>query len=472
MISAYIMPHPPAAVEEVGYKELDKMRATLDAYSRASEMIAEDKPETVIVISPHAPMYRDAFYIAAGEGGTGSMAAFGAPTAGLSAGYDRELAREIVKLCKEQDVPVVYSSEEAEVLDHGATVPLLFIAKKYVDFGILRISPTYLSSDVLLHMGKIIERAAAHIGRRVTILASGDLSHRLKEDGPYGFNPAGPVFDEKITNAMRNFDIASFCSLCDDHAFLDDAGQCGTPAFTMMAGALMDNYKVTPKFLSYEGPFGVGYAICAYKCEDVCVSLARKSLETFIRTGERYIPEDSTAGRAVAEGKTADVVSEGKTADVVSEGKTADVGETGLIIPDWMLTEESGVFVSLKKHGELRGCIGTFLPTTPCIAMEICRLAVDSGTQDPRFLPVTEDELDELVYSVDVLSPPVPAQKEELDEKRFGVIVSKGYRRGLLLPNLEGVDSVDEQLRISLLKGRISPDEDYDIERFTVERHT
>lgn len=466
MISAYIMPHPPAAVEEVGYKELDKMRATLDAYGRAAEMIAEDKPETVIVISPHAPMYRDAFYIAAGEGGTGSMAAFGAPTAGLSAGYDRELAREIVKLCKEQDVPVVYSSEEAEVLDHGATVPLLFIAKKYVDFGILRISPTYLSSDVLLHMGKIIERAAAHIGRRVTILASGDLSHRLKEDGPYGFNPAGPVFDEKITNAMKNFDIASFCSLCDDHAFLDEAGQCGTPAFTMMAGALMDNYKVTPKFLSYEGPFGVGYAICAYKCEDICVSLARKSLETFIRTGERYLPMDDTVD------DTADETM-GDTANKdVAKIKADGAGETGLNIPDWMLTEEAGVFVSLKKRGELRGCIGTFLPTTPCIAMEICRLAVDSGTQDPRFLPVTEDELDELVYSVDVLSPPVPAKKEDLDEKRFGVIVSKGYRRGLLLPNLEGVDSVDEQLRISLLKGRISPDEDYDIERFTVERHT
>lgn len=455
MISAYIMPHPPAAVPEVGYKDLEGMRLTLDAFDKASEMIAEDSPETVVVISPHAPMYRDAFYIAAGNLGQGSLANFGAPEAFIGADYDTELAAEIIKLCEIQDVPVVYSEKEADILDHGALVPLLFIAKKYVNFRILRISPSYLPSEILIKMGKIIERAAAHVGRNVTILASGDLSHRLKEDGPYGFNPAGPDFDAKITEAMKSFDVDAFCCLCDDHDFLDRAGQCGTPAFTMMAGALMDNYRVTPDFLSYEGPFGVGYAICAYKCEDVCVSLARKSLETYIRTGERislFVPKESDS-----------------TCECKKNGGGPDFGSG--IMREWMLTEEAGVFVSLKKNGELRGCIGTFLPTTPCIAEEICRLAIESGTADPRFSPVTEDELDELTYSVDVLSTPMPAKRDELDAKRYGVIVSKGYRRGLLLPNLEGVDSVEEQLRIALMKGRISPEEDYDIECFTVERH-
>ena len=107
-----------------------------------------------------------------------------------------------------------------------------------------------------------------------------------------------------------------------------------------------------------------------------------------------------------------------------------------------------------------------------CVADEICRLAIDSGTEDPRFSPVKEDELCELEYTVDILSSPEPAGFEDLDVKRYGVIVTNGHRRGLLLPDLEGVDSIEYQLAIALQKAGIRPDEGFDIERFTVERHT
>lgn len=433
MISAYVMPHPPAAVPEVGYRDLDEMKKTLDAYKEASEMLREDEPETIVVISPHAPMYSDAFYIADGEKCAGDLLQFGAPEASLSFAYDTELRDEICKLCELEDIPYGLGSKDNEHMDHGTMVPLLFITKEYKNFRILRISPTYLNSRDLLHMGHIVERASAHVGRKVAILASADLSHRLKEDGPYGFVEDGPVFDGKITSAMKTFDVKVICELMDDHDFLDRAGQCGTPSITIMAGAIED-YNVEPVFLSYEGPFGVGYAICAYKCKDECVRLARKSLETYIRTG-----------------------------------KNADSGDK---LPDWMNSQQAGVFVCIKNHGELRGCIGTFLPTTDCIAEEIRRLAICAGTEDPRFPVVTESELDELDYTVDILSTPEPAEIADLDVKRYGVIVSKGFRRGLLLPDLEGVDTVEYQLAVALSKGGISPSEDFDIERFTVERHT
>ncbi len=136
------------------------------------------------------------------------------------------------------------------------------------------------------------------------------------------------------------------------------------------------------------------------------------------------------------------------------------------------MREKSGVFVSLKKHGQLRGCIGTFLPSTNNVAKETIRNAISAATEDPRFHKVKQGELEEMTYSVDVLSPPVGVNDiSELDPQKYGVIVVKGFRKGLLLPNLEGVDTVKEQLRITKLKAGIDPD-DHEIEiyKFDVRR--
>lgn len=137
------------------------------------------------------------------------------------------------------------------------------------------------------------------------------------------------------------------------------------------------------------------------------------------------------------------------------------------------MKRRAGVFVSLKKDGQLRGCIGTFQPCRENICEEIVRNAISAAIEDPRFYPVMEDELSELTYSVDVLSEPVKIKDiTELDPKKYGVIVIKGYRKGLLLPDLEGVETVEEQLRITKMKAGINPDdEDVEIYKFTVERY-
>jgi len=139
--------------------------------------------------------------------------------------------------------------------------------------------------------------------------------------------------------------------------------------------------------------------------------------------------------------------------------------------PD-LINKRAGVFVSLKLDGSLRGCIGTISPTTPSLADEIIRNAISAGTEDPRFPPVTEEELSRIEYSVDVLGKAEKIDShDELDPVRYGVIVTKGHRRGLLLPNLEGIDTVEEQVSIALRKAGISPHEDYRLERFEVVRH-
>lgn len=154
----------------------------------------------------------------------------------------------------------------------------------------------------------------------------------------------------------------------------------------------------------------------------------------------------------------------------------AYVKDSAVIEPPSAITPEmkgkAGVFVCLKKHGDLRGCIGTFIPVCENVAVEIIKNAVSAATQDPRFSPVQESELNDLVYSVDVLSPPEEVKElKELDPKKYGVIVSCGNRKGLLLPDLEGVDTVEEQIRIAKIKAGITNNEDARIFRFEVRRY-
>jgi len=148
----------------------------------------------------------------------------------------------------------------------------------------------------------------------------------------------------------------------------------------------------------------------------------------------------------------------------------------GKVVQAKRLTPEmkpkAGVFVSIHKSGELRGCIGTIEPQRNNVAEEIIANAISSASRDPRFYPVTADELKELEYSVDILTKPRPVKsRKQLNIKRYGVIVEAGGRKGLLLPDLEGVDSVDYQIDICRQKAGIAPDEPVKLYRFEVKRY-
>ncbi len=136
------------------------------------------------------------------------------------------------------------------------------------------------------------------------------------------------------------------------------------------------------------------------------------------------------------------------------------------------LNVKKGVFVTLHKNSDLRGCIGTYLPTRDNIIEEIIMNAIAASTEDPRFPPVSINELPFIEYSVDILEEPEEVSNiSELDPKEYGVIVTKGFRRGLLLPDIEGVDTVEEQLRIAKLKAGINPsDNNVEIYKFKVTR--
>ena len=452
IMAAYMVPHPPLIVPSVGRGGEEKIKATADAYDRVAREIAEIAPDTIVITSPHSVMYSDYFHISPGSGAEGDFGRFGAPEESFDERYDEEFVEKLEFLFKKDGFPGGTSGQREKALDHGTMVPLYFIRKYYRGGKIIRIGLSGLPLADHYRLGIYIKNVAEELGRKTVIVASGDLSHKLKESGPYGFDPAGPVYDGKIMDVASR---AAFGEMLEfDEDLLDNAAECGHRSFVIMAGAL-DGVDVKAEALSHQDVTGVGYGVCIFEPggenEDRCflkkpaekvsaheesayVRLARATIEQYIKTGRRpEFPDD---------------------------------------LPEEAFSERAGAFVSIHKNGMLRGCIGTIGPVQSSIAEEIISNAISAATRDPRFDRIREDELEFLEINVDILGKPEDIDgPEQLDVKRYGVIVSCGSRRGLLLPDLEGVDTVNEQIDIARRKGGISSSEDYRLQRFEVVRY-
>ena len=458
IVAAYMVPHPPMIVPQVGRGSEKQITKTIRAYEAVAAGIAGIRPETIIVTSPHAVLYADYFHISPGEDATGDFGSFRAPEVRFAEKYDTELVKAICALAKEKDFPAGTLGERDRRLDHGTMVPLYFIEQQYTGFRLVRVGLSGLSHAEHYEFGQIIRQAVEQTGRKAVLIASGDLSHKLQEYGPYGFAEEGPEYDRRIMDAAGRAAFGEMLTF--EESFLDKAAECGHRSFLIMAGAL-DGMNVEAKVYTHEDVTGVGYGICSFRPTEP--NGERRFLE-------RYRAEQEEKLRQRREREDPYV----RLARETVESWVLDRKTPG--VPDWATAEmkqnRAGVFVSIHKDGKLRGCIGTFLPTRECIAKEIISNAVSASTRDPRFDPVGPEELKWLEINVDVLSTPEPiGGKEELDVKRYGVIVSSGSRRGLLLPDLDGVDTVDEQVDIARRKAGIREQDPITLERFEVVRH-
>lgn len=458
LLGAFIVPHPPLILPEVGKGEEMKISNTLNSYHEVARRIAALKPDTIILTSPHSIMYSDYFHISPGKSAKGNFGRFGAGKVHIQAEYDEEFVEALEAKAERKGIEAGTLGEKDAALDHGTMVPLYFINQYLKDYKLVRMGLSGLSLPDHYALGLCVRETAESLGRRIVFVASGDLSHKLKEDGPYGFSEEGIQFDQELTEAMKKADFLRFLEFSPD--FCEAAAECGLRSFNIMAGALSGK-AVEAELLSYEGPFGVGYAVCGYKITGEDES---RSFDKIFREKQRALARERQ--------KSEDAyvhLARLSLESYITTGKYATIPEG---MPEEMTKKRAGVFVSLKKHGSLRGCIGTIAPVTDCIAKEILRNAISSGTEDPRFPPVTEDELPELIYSVDVLAEPEPIKDMTyLDVQRYGVIVSSGRKRGLLLPNLEGIDTVEKQVEIAKKKAGIYNNEKVTLERFEVVRH-
>lgn len=417
LVYTVFVPHPPILVPEIGKGEERKCQASLDAYREISKRLVRAQVETVILISPHAPLTREGITLLAEEVGRGNFAQFGAGQLSFAFNCDKMAIGQFQK-----DLAGVISIRES--LDHGALVPLYFLQEagwrgKVVLLGMPLVQPE--------EYGWRISQILAHLPGRYALVASGDLSHRLKEDGPYGFDPAGPEFDQALVKTLQQ-DAKKIVNLPAD--LVEKAGECGYRSLRLALAAK----EGAPEVLSYEGPFGVGYMVADLYHSSLLPLWARKCLTAYLHNedpGRLPLPDSSEFG------------------------------------------VRRGCFVTLKQNGQLRGCIGTTEPWQENLALEIQHNALAAGTQDPRFRPVGADELASLSITVDVLGELEKIEgPDELDPWRYGVVVRRGRRTGLLLPHLEGVDTIEEQLSIAKQKAGIAPEEDsLELWRFEVKRH-
>ncbi len=462
ILAGYMVPHPPMIVPDVGHGSEQQIEETTAAYTRVAKEIAELAPDTIIITSPHTVMYADYFHISPGSGAKGDFGSFRAPNVTFDEPYDTELVQTLCRIADEHHFPAGTLGERDKRLDHGTMVPLYFIRKYLPGAKIVRIGLSGLSLADHYQLGIYIRDAVNTLSRKAVFVASGDLSHKLQTYGPYGFAPEGPIYDDRIIDLAKR---AAFGEMLEfDPSFCQKAAECGHKSFVIMAGAF-DGMSVTSEVYSHQDVTGVGYGIASFRPtgDDEDRRFLKKFAEKLEKEREAADPYARLAWFCVE-----NYVKYQRSINIPK-----DLPESLLkVLPEEIFKKQAGAFVSIHKCGDLRGCIGTILPTTDCIAQEIANNAVSASSRDRRFEPITENELKFLDVSVDILSAPEPIDSRDmLDVKRYGVIVTCGFKRGLLLPDLEGVDDVDTQVAIAMKKGGISPDENYSLERFEVIRH-
>ncbi|MDO4288787.1 MAG: AmmeMemoRadiSam system protein A [Eubacterium sp.] len=475
-----IASHPPAIVPEVGGGRELLAEKTVRGIRDLALKIAEVKPKTIVLITPHGNVFQDGVAVVYETKIAGDLAEFGAPGVSLEKPCDMGILDEMNRRFAQNDCEAIFlnetSAREFDIerkLDHGCLVPLYFIEKYYRDYKVVHITIGELSLIELFRIGRVVREAIEANGRDAVILCSADLSHCHKDEGPYHCHPMGQVFDTKITEAIESRDYYSILTMSPD--IYEPAGQCGLRPMVMALGAT-DSIKTHARLFSYEAPFGVGYLsawidfaleeadpineslITRYEkdmvkkhkerlqAEDPYTALARKAIDCFVETGRKLDVDQA-----------------------LKEIEDASVAKR-------LATEPAAVFVSLYKAGELRGCMGTLRPVTENLAQEIVRNAIEAGAYDPRFFPVEPQELYQLEISVDILGEAeIIDDYSDLDPQTYGLIVEKDVRRGVLLPGVRGIDTPEQQIAIAKEKAGIyEADDEGDrlvLQRFPVERH-
>jgi AmmeMemoRadiSam system protein A/AmmeMemoRadiSam system protein B len=442
VVLAALMPHPPIVVPGVGRGREREAGATVAAMGRMARRLCDGAPQTLVVISPHSPRRRGRFGVWGGARVVGDLGVFRAPHERIDLPADPEFRARLTAACSGHGLRTW--EIENEELDHGAVVPLCYLREAGWNGPTVVVGLNYPDEGHLEDLGAAIAAAAQALGRRVAVLASGDMSHRLTPDAPGGFHPRARDFDAEFVRLVRAADAHGL-----RHVDEELRGLAGEDVVDVTVVALAAAGFRTDKceLFSYEGPFGVGYSV-ALLCDRLGVSPAPPHARqpSLARLARRAV-EDRLHGRKPA-------------------------------LPNpfpaaWH--SPAAVFVTIRtRDGDLRGCIGTLSPQFPNVAEETLDRAAAAAFNDPRFDPVEAHELPDLTFEVSVLQPTEPvASEEELDPARYGVVVSDDRgRRAVMLPGIETLDTVEKQLDATRRKAGIPAGAPVHIERFEVVKHT
>lgn len=454
---AALMPHPPILIPEIGRGRQKDAEATLLGIKKIIDRLYDDEqnisliPDRLLVLSPHQPYAPSMLYANSASTMSGSFAPFGVDNVRLSLKNSPAVFTRLTQHI-EQFIPVVQQPSEDLTRDHGTLVPLYFLHKAWQKMPeVYCFNPIGLSLQQAEKLGEVL--AQYDDGATWGFVASGDLSHRLTQDAPGGYNPAGKTFDKAVLASLMQGSTKPLLSLSVED--MHNAGECGCKSVCALLGLAGGPVEI----MSYEGPFGVGY----------CTALA---FYDKAMTRETPKKDDSGLSKYLPLLARLAITSYLSGKPLATNVVTKTLGQ--LPKEERTLLESPGAcFVTIKNaQGELRGCIGTILPTRETLLHEVLGNAIAAASQDSRFPALRLEEFDSITLSVDILSTPEAVQDiTTLDPQKYGVIVSKGHQRGLLLPALDGVDSVEKQLSIATQKGGMTSLEGVSIERFTVDRY-
>lgn len=469
---AALLPHPPIVIKEVGGKEAEKVAKTRETIKYVAHKVRELEPQVIVAITPHGYVFSDAVTITAIDPLKGNLSDFDAPEVSICYRIDEEVVVAILAECRSSSFPCTALNEVVlqqlqlnKKLDHGLVVPLSFIGSTSEWGGkLVPINMAFLPYEELYEFGRILSRVFTKLNKRWVLLVSGDMSHCLLPGAPGGYSPKGAVFDNTVRAYLKEGDIKKLINI--DLELVEKAGECGLRPLIMALGAF-DGYEFKAEELSYEGPFGVGYLVALLKrgkAQDkrkFSTELYRERRESLSKTKSQESPVVSLARKSMEH--------------YLITKEYADVNSINSECPldlQKMLNKKAGCFVSLKKYGQLRGCIGTIEAQYSSLGNEIIYNAVAAALHDPRFEPLELPELEDLIISVDVMGEPEKiASIQDLNPNSYGVIVRRGTRTGLLLPDLPGINSKEEQVRIAKEKAGIRQEENVELERFKVDRY-
>ena len=268
MTGCALLPHPPIMLAEVGGAESDRVRNSAEAAEAAAKFLIQNKPSTIVIITPHGPAFSDAVGINLSPVLRGSLAAFGASEVAVSFETNNLLAQNILKQAERLGVSLVTLDEQLAhehrfslQLDHGAVIPLYYLYKAGFRGQVVHLTVGFLTYPEMYAFGKAVQGAIAITRQNTAVVASGDLSHRLTPGAPAGYSPKGRKFDERIIELIRTMDVKSLFNIEPD--LVEEAGECGLrPLFFLMG--TVDGMDAESEILSYEGPFGVGYGVAVF----------------------------------------------------------------------------------------------------------------------------------------------------------------------------------------------------------------
>ena len=443
VVCAVLMPHAPVLVPGVGEADQGAIAESRRAMRLAAKCVLSHRPEAVVLISPHSPRKPRAFGFWADDLLQGSFARLGAPQVEVSLPLDQPLARTLAEEMHARHLETWVIRQTA--LDHGALVPLWFLAEAGWAGPTVVLGLNHHGEDGLTTVGAAIAAAAQALPRRLAVVASGDMSHRLTANAPCGYHPQAHEFDETFIRLVSAGDYRNIEKIVPELREL--AAEDAVDATVIAASAV--NYQTRGhQVLNYEGPFGVGYG--------VAVLFAEKAHASGTETDGPVVANREGTGLPALARHAVETALRGSY-----EPPPAPTGE--------YLGAARGVFVTIRHlDGTLRGCVGSSKPVCSNLVAETWRSARLAALQDSRFPPVTAEEMGGLRFEVHVLHSREEVTLEtELDLGRYGVVISTTDGRGsLLLPGIKEIRTPGQQLSLARKKGGIGPDEPITMERF------